>query len=233
MQTVCNAEEIVVEHKGRPQKIYYDLYIPPGIQNETLPVIVCIGGLPIIDNKYAHADPKECRSEPWENFARENKMAILGLGFLFVDEDWNDQTSYQYAEFWSGSALLKILDKLFDEFPINKKEIYLYGVSAGAQFSTRFGLVNPEITKAVATHAAGGYNLPDDFIMTKFLVTVGELDNTEIKRVDWAKYFVQGCQKKGIDVRFHIIPDIAHRQTEHQDELSRSFFREVLKGGGN
>jgi len=221
-------DEMIVEHKEKPQKVLYDLYLPAQKDKKPLGVLICIGGLPIIDNKYVHSDSQECSTPVWEEFSKKNQVAILGLGFLFDANDWDDKTSYQYAQAWSGDALIKILDRLSKQHPLNTDELYLFGISAGAQFSVRFALMAPEKTKAVAVHAAGGYDLPREFIKTKFLITVGEFDDEEISRVQWAKYFIQGAKEKGIDVQFKIIEDIAHRQTEQQNELSRKFFENVL-----
>ena len=66
-------------------------------------------------------------------FADEQRVAVLGLGFLFVEEDWETKTSYQYAQAWSGKALLEILKELSAQNPINPRELYLFGISAGAQ----------------------------------------------------------------------------------------------------
>ncbi|HLF19021.1 MAG TPA: hypothetical protein VI749_09080 [Candidatus Omnitrophota bacterium] len=220
---------VVVFHKNQEQVVYYDLYIPPSSEKEKMPVLVCTGGLPIIDGRYVHSDTKECSGKEWTDFADRNKIAILGLGFLFKEEDWKDQTSYQFPKAWSGRALNQVLNKLVKDHPIDNDQLYMFGISAGAQYSTRFGLLNPKRVKAVASHAAGGYDAPQRHVPVKFLLTVGELDNDEISRVEWAKYFMEKAGEKGIDVRLEIISGIAHRQTQGQNEMSRQFFEGVLK----
>ena len=162
--------------------------------------------------------------------ADESHLAILGLGFLFIPEDWSKKASYQYPQVWSGKALLGILKKFSKEYPIDPQELYLFGISAGAQFSVRFAQMRPDLVKAVAAHAAGGFDLPKKFIPTKFLLTVGELDNKEITRLEMATQFAEACLKVGIDLRLKIIPGIAHRQTEEQNEMSRQFFTKILNG---
>jgi len=217
--------ELVFDFAGEPQRVTYDLYLPALEKGETVPVFICVGGLP--------SYPDECSDFPWIKFANDEKIAILGLGFKFIDKDWPKKTSYQYAQVWSGRALIKILDILAQEAPIRKDELYFYGVSAGAQFGVRFALNWPQRARAVTAHAAGGYDAPQKYISTKFLITVGELDNTEYSRLEFAKHFTQFSRELGIEITLKIIPGIGHRQTEDQNEMSRNFIRKAIQVKSN
>jgi len=221
--------EVSITYRGKEQKVIYNFYVPPLEVDQPMPVLVCVGGLQTKDDQYIHSDPRECFDERWYQFAEENQIAILGLGFLFVPEDWKRDASYQHPAAWSGKALLKILKQLSQEFPIDQKEIYLFGISAGAQFSIRFAQMKPSLAKAVAAHAGGGYDWPKRHIPTKFLITVGELDNADITRVEMAQAFEHKAKEKGIDIQLKIILDIGHIQTEEQNEMSRQFFKEALR----
>ena len=223
-------ETYSVEFKGEEQSVHYDLYLPKTSDQHKLPVLVCVGGLPIIDGKYVHSDPAECSGEAWEKFADENGVAILGLGFLFDEAQWQKKGSYQFPKAWSGKALQAILGELAKSAPIDPENLYLFGISAGAQFSVRYAFYQPNAVKAVAAHAAGGYDNPRKKIKTRFLVTVGSKDNEDISRVDWAKFFVAHAQKRGIFVKPVLIFGVGHQQTELQNEMSRDFFRKVLAG---
>jgi hypothetical protein len=81
----------------------------------------------------------------------------------------------------------------------------------------------------VASHAAGGYDQPQKYIPTSFLLTVGKSDNKEISRLDMAREFMRLCKARRINIRLKVIPGIAHRQTEQQNEMSRDFIAKVLK----
>lgn len=221
--------EITINFEGRQQRVTYDLYVPPKIGEERrLPVLVCVGGIPMQGDQYIQSDTHECYDEAWFKFAYENQLAILGLGFLFIPEDWPKKASYQFPKAWSGKALFKVLNSLSKQFNINPKELYLFGISAGAQYSVRMALAYPEKVKAVAAHAAGGFDWPKVYTSTKFLLTVGELDDEEITRLQMARLFTKIGRKKGIDVQLKVISKLGHRQTEKQNEMSREFFKKVM-----
>lgn len=222
-------KQVILDHKDRQEIVTYDYYVPEHPALERMPVLICTGGLPMDEKGYLRSDTHECFGEVWKKFADENHLVIIGLGFLFIPEDWDDRTSYQYAQVWSGKALLEILARLEKEIPIDKEQLYLFGISAGAQFSVRFAQMEPGRVKAVTAHAAGGFDEPQDHIATRFLLTVGEKDNEEFKRLDMAEEFVKLCRAKDIDIRLEIIPGIGHRQTEGQNEMSRIFIHDVLK----
>jgi pimeloyl-ACP methyl ester carboxylesterase len=225
----ADPKEVVVKHNGRRQTVTYDHYAPAYKEGERLGVLICTGGLPMDGDKYLRSDTRECFGPAWTKFADDNRLLIVGLGFLFMPEDWEKKESYQYAQAWSGRALNEILERLGKAFPIDAHALYMYGVSAGAQFSVRFAQMRPESVVAVAAHAAGGFDEPKEYVPVKFLLTVGKLDNAEISRLDMAKEFVKLARKKGIDIRLKVISGLAHRQTEPQNILSRQFFQKAIK----
>ena len=225
----ASADEVTVKHKRRAQTVTYDVYAPPPKEGERMGVLICTGGLPMDGDKYLRSDTRECLGPQWKKFADDHYLLIVGLGFLFIPEDWEKKESYQYAQAWSGKALYEVLARLQKKFPINVHELYLYGVSAGAQYSVRFAQMRPESVVAVAAHAAGGFDEPKEYIPTKFLLTVGKLDNADIKRVDLAQEFVKLCRNKGIAIRLKVIGGLAHHQTEPQNALSRQFFQKAIK----
>jgi len=224
----CGEESFILNYEGQPQKVLYDFYIPPKTTQGLLDVLVCVGGLPIINDQYVYSSTQDCMDERWKEFASDHQVAILGLGFLFKPQQWAQQASYQYPQAWSGQALNQILNIAKQKFPLNIDSLYLFGISAGAQFSLRFALMNPRRVKAVAAHAFGGYELPTEFVPTKFLVTVGQEDNDPISRREFLELFFSACQREKIDIQKEIIPGLKHRQTEVQNQMSREFFSEIL-----
>ncbi len=220
--------EHTFDHKGQEQKVLYDFFHPNTDPNIALPILVCVGGLAMNDGKYVHSKPNECKTIEWKQFAAKNNLSILSLGFLFNWNDWEEKTSYQYAQAWSGKALLENIEVIKKDFKL-KDELFLYGISAGSQFSLRFGQNWPKISKGVTAHAAGGYDYPIKYIPTKFLITVGELDNKGTTRKEMAQYFTQEAKRLGIDVKLKIIPNVGHWQTKEQDIMSQNFIAEIIR----
>ncbi len=214
--------EVFVRNGGRLERVSFFFYVPERVSTARLPVLVCTDGVP--------SDGARFMEPQWKRFADELGFALLSLGFTFTAEDWEIRRSYQYPQAWSGRSLAMILRKLARTRPVNPGALYLFGVSAGAQFSTRFALLYPRRVRAVAAHAAGGYTRPARAVDFPVLLTVGELDDEEITRVSMAKAFTRSALRKGIDIKLEIIPGIAHRQTEGQDEMSRRFFASVHGG---
>ena len=221
---VQQVREFFVDFKGESQRVTYSIYVPPHEEGRLMPVLVCIGGLPMNGEDYAQSDAQECTDESWLEFADKHQMMILGLGFLFIEKDWPNNESYQYPQVWSGRALMDVLDIIEKDYPIDRQALYMFGISAGAQYSVRLAQQHPDMVKAVAAHAAGGFDPPKEHIPVRFLITVGEFDNQEITRLEFAKIFAEQCRVLGIDLTLEIIPGIAHRQTEAQNEMSRRFF---------
>ena len=214
--------EITVDNDGTREKVLYQYYMPVMETPGPLPLIIGIGGLDSTGEQFMV--PK------WTGFADNNGFAILSLGFSFRESDWQTKRSYQYPSAWSGRALIDILKILSDTTDIDTNELYIFGVSAGAQFAHRFALLYPDICVAVAAHAAGGYDSPARKIGTGFLITVGELDNKDISRLEFARLFVSQCRKYGIDARLRIIPGLGHNHIELQDEMSQAFFLKTRSG---
>ncbi|MCA9401133.1 MAG: hypothetical protein KC713_05865 [Candidatus Omnitrophica bacterium] len=221
--------KVSVDYKGKIKEVTYELFLPEGVSRKSrLPIVVCSGGVPTEEGAYVRSSTKECFGSPWREFAKKNKFAILGLGFLFDEEDWPSKESYQFPHAWSGQAVDQILKLLSRHFPVDTDHLYLYGVSGGSQFSVRYALLRPLKVKAVAAHAAGSYDPPWGYIPGHFLITVGELDNDPILRKDMAVEFAQAMDVYGIDHQLEIVEGIAHQQTESQDEMSRDYFVRIL-----
>ena len=125
--------------------------------------------------------------------------------------------------------MLKVLDKVSKTVAIDENRILLFGISAGSQFSLRFAQQYPEVTLAVAAHAAGGYDWPTEYVKPKFLITVGEDDNDDITRKEFAKEFTRLAKALKIDVQLEILPEVGHWQTAEQNQMSREYFSQALK----
>lgn len=206
-------------HNGRRvEEVSYHYYVPRVKERKKLPVVVGVGGL--------DSSGMEYMTHEWLNFARQQEVAVVSVGFKNNEDDWKKRQSYQYPQAWSGRALLKILEEIASRESIDPGQLYLTGLSAGAQFVIRFTLWRPDLCRATAGHSAGIYDLPSGFLPVKFLATMGDSDSV---RMPGVQAFVAACKAAGIDVQFKVFPNFGHGRRPEQDQMSRALFSEVLK----
>ena len=193
-------------------------YIPAkAVQNPdmAIPVIVYVPGL--------DSDGEECLPWSFYGFADENNFGILTPTFKFDNEDFENEKSYQYPAAWSGQALIRMLNKA-KRGGLNYSKLYLVGFSAGAQFSSRFSLIYPEMVEACAILASGARVKPEKKTDVKYFIGIGTMDDEF--RLKNAEIFVDAARNLGIPLEYkqymagHETPD-----EEYQDVLN--FFKRV------
>ncbi len=197
-------------------EFYY--YIPSKVlkeKNKAHPLLACI--------PYLSGRGEDFVLPIFKDFAEEEGFLIISPSFVFDEKNWESKSSYQYPSAWSGEAFLKIVEKVKNKFGLNISKFYLFGFSAGAQFSLRFALWKPELCSAVSAHAGGGTVIPDRFVDVKFFVSVGRDDK---KRIGIVETFYKKAKELGIDVVYrqysggHILPI-------YQIRDSLEFFKKV------
>jgi predicted esterase len=195
----------------------YFYYLPAAAkengEKDRLEVLVLVPGLNGRGDQFA--------SSAWRQFAEENRLLLVSPSFQWDEKYFSQGASYQYPAAWSGDALLAIVRNIEAKQGIHTAGMYLFGFSAGAQYSLRFCIWRPDLCNACAAHASGGAVLPQQWSGTKFFVTVGT-DDTE--RISLARNFVQAAQQLGIDVEFREYKT-GHALTEDQIQDSMNFFR--------
>lgn len=195
---------------------YY--YIPQKIIKEKDKEYPILGCIPFLSGR-----GEEFVLPIFKDFAEEEGFVIVSPSFVFDEKNWEVQRSYQYPSAWSGEALLGIIEKVKNLFGLNISKFYLYGFSAGAQFSLRFALWKPQLCAAVSAHAGGGTVIPEKYVDVKFFVSVGREDK---KRIEIVENFYKKAKELGIDVTYrkyfggHILP-------VYQIRDSLEFFRKV------
>jgi predicted esterase len=197
-------------------EFYY--YIPSGVienKNKPYPLLLCIPGLSGSGEDFVQPIFKE--------FANKEGFVIVAPSFIWDEKNWDSQRSYQFPSVWSGEALIRIINKLKDKQGILLSKFYLFGVSAGAQFSLRFAIWRPELCAACAAHGSGGTVTPEEKIGVKFYVSVGKEDRSRIAKSEW---FYNSAKKLGIDVIYRQYEG-GHTFSNLQIEDSLSFFKNV------
>ena len=200
--------------KGRV--IRFHAYTPAPRPEEQFPVIIFVGGL--------NSSGAEATGGVWAAFADRHRFAIVAPWFLFDPEEWSERRSYQYPSAWSGEAMDSILDRAAQHAPLDLDHLYLFGMSAGAQFVQRYALLRPERCRAVAAHAAGGYTWPTASVPTTFLITVGSKD---ADRSAQAQAFADAARRLGISVELKVIEGLGHTLSTEQIHHSWNFFVKV------
>jgi len=158
-----------------------------------------------------------------KDFAEENGYAIVAPSFQFDERNWDSQQSYQYPWVWSGDALIAIVEQVEFDNAIAFSDWYLFGFSAGAQFSLRFCVWQPALCAACAAHGSGGTVIPEEYVDVAFLVTVGSQDTSRIAK---AQAFYYAASALGIDVMYKEYP-VGHQLSDEQIGDSLDFFSEV------
>ncbi len=199
------------------ENVEYFWYIPARpLFDQDLPILVVVPGLNGSGSAYIQG--------PWRQFARENGFVIISPTFTHDDEDWQKEQSYQYAPTWAKEVMLQAIDELGEKVRLNKNNLFLFGVSAGAQYAHRFALWRPDICKAVAMHAPGTVMLPQKRIPVQFFISIGQMDST---RIDGVREFVKVAQDLGISVIYKEYPGMGHGLVEDQVQRSLAFFQSL------
>jgi poly(3-hydroxybutyrate) depolymerase len=203
-------------------KYYY--YIPKTIEEnneKSYPVLIMIPGL--------SGNGEGFVGQKFKNFADEENFIIIAPSFKWDHENWESKQSYQYPSVWSGTALLEIIDRFKGSKNISISKFYLFGFSAGAQFTLRFCLWWPDLCVACASHSGGGTVIPDYYVDVKFFITIGIGDKSRIRI---ARTFYNKALEQGIDVIYREYNG-GHYLTQTKIDESIEFFKGINHGNGD
>jgi predicted esterase/DNA-directed RNA polymerase subunit RPC12/RpoP len=199
-------------------RLGYYYYIPQAVienKDQAPPVLVMVPGQSGNGEAFVPGSAK--------SFADAENFIIIAPSFIFDEKNWATQQSYQYPSAWSGDALLRIIKEVEKNHQINTGKLYVFGFSAGAQFTLRFCLWRPNDCAAAAGHGSGGLVLPTQHSEVRYFVTVGSQDVTRIKN---AKNFYNHAQAVGLYVQYKEY-NVGHALTSAQITDSLDFFREA------
>jgi predicted esterase len=212
---------ITTSNYANPHLEYY-YYIPSNLLGNTQvphPVLVAVPGL--------GGKGQDFVTQQFKDFAQKEGFVIISPSFIEDTANWDSQTSYQYPAAWSGSAVDQILSGLISK-GISPSKLYLFGISAGAQFTSKYALLRPNSVTACAFHAAGGYvTTPNTYIPVKFFVSVGTQD--EQVRKDNAQIFYDAAKRFNIYAIYRQY-EVGHALLPAQITDSLDFFKAVKDG---
>ena len=160
---------INVKDKYNPQ-VKFIYFIPQQLRNskKDFPVIVLVPGF--------NGDAETILFPQIIEFAQKSGFGILVPSFKSNIEDFEQKKDYTYPEVWAGRALIRMLEKA-KKNGLNYSNLYMFGFSAGAQFSVRFSYMYPEKVLACATIANGERFYPlYNNQSVKYFIAIGKRD---------------------------------------------------------
>lgn len=163
------------------------------------------------------------RDATWQQFAKDNDLALAGLSFASPSEDLFAERGYTYPEQGSGKLILDaIKTKYGKELPL-----ILYGFSSGALFTELF--VNWKPTKVITwcAHATGRYE-PNPKPWPAGIVSCGEGDSQRFGAA--LTHFKKGRATKS-PILWIGLKNTGHEWPERLHVFVRNYFTEVLKDG--
>lgn len=161
------------------------------------------------------------RQNAWLEFARENKLGLIGLSFASPETAIHDGTGYYYASKGSGEKLLEGIKKIYHK----DLPILLYGFSGGAHFTSRFEEWMPQRIIAWCTYSAEWWDNP---VKSNFnppgIVACGDQDERYGASLI---YFKQG-RAAGKPWLWISLGNVGHAGSSRLDEFVRNYFATVL-----
>lgn len=165
------------------------------------------------------------RQREWQEFAREQKLALVGVSFASPDAILHENRGYYYAAQGSGELLLEGIRKAFRrDLPI-----VLFGFSAGAHFSSRFVEWKPERVITWCAYSAGWWDEPTEAKVTPpGIVACGEEDGRLGASL---VHFKQG-RALGRPWLWVELPKTGHSCPPAMTQFARDYFGAILRGKG-
>jgi len=164
------------------------------------------------------------RENAWREFARQNKLGLVGLSFAAPEPAIHDGTGYYYASKGSGDKLLEGIEKIYHR----KLPILLYGFSGGAHFTSRFEEWMPQRVIAWCADSAAWWDIPvRSESEPPGIVACGDKDERYGASLT---YFKQG-RAAGKPWLWVSLANLDHATSPKLEEFVRSYFATVLNAG--
>lgn len=119
---------------------------------------------------------------------------------------------------WSNEPLLKLLDHIEAKYPVDRRRVYLTGLSLGGYGTWSLGLAHPERFTAIAPICGGGQLIdallvrrerPEDFKTLGVWAFHGGKD--DVVPLDESERMVEGLKKLGCqEVKLTVYPEAKH-----------------------
>lgn len=169
------------------------------------------------------------------NWKGTKTIAKYGFGDLadeynlfLISPSYKDD-EYWYPEKWSGKALLQAIDKISQEYSIDKHKLYYYGYSAGGQCANLFYFWKPALVDAWGAHACGVWAKPfmlnnNKITFAPFIVTCGKKD---AGRYHLSLRFIQEARRNGLKAIWQAFSS-GHELNKQELDLAKAFFESIF-----
>jgi hypothetical protein len=195
-----------------------DLKYVKTVQNPRAVLVLCPG---------SNGDgERQIQDAAWQDFAKEQKLGLVGLSFASPMEAIHDGSGYYYVANGSGEKLLAGLKSIFGK----DLPILLYGISGGAHFTSRFEQWKPSRVLAWCAYSAGWWDKPTaGKISPPGIVACGDEDGRYGASMI---YFKQG-RAAGKPWLWVSLPKTGHTGSADLDDFVRNYFSTILSPGKN
>jgi poly(3-hydroxybutyrate) depolymerase len=145
-------------------------------------------------------------------------------GFFYLAPTFPDW-GYTHLTGDEDRVLWAMIVETQKQYAIDRDQVFVTGMSGGAQFAHRFAFRYPSHICGVSAMSAGSYDPPPRRARrVPFVVSVGQEDT---ERIPVAEQFARRLREAGYRVRFEIIPGIGHQMSAQAVELTMDLFRDV------
>ncbi|OYV06187.1 MAG: hypothetical protein CFE26_07670 [Verrucomicrobiales bacterium VVV1] len=148
---------------------------------------------------------------------------VIVLGPSFVN-------GYQSGDGTNAEKLKALITKIGGKWKLHPK-ILLHGFSAGAQFTHRFAIQNPDVVGVASAHSAGSWSPPTGPLPTVFFaVSCGETDTQkadprmELNRLEGLRAFAKALGEQKVPHEVKTWPGVGHSQCPQVIEMAKRAF---------
>lgn len=148
---------------------------------------------------------------------------VLVLGPSFAN-------GYQSGDGANADKLKDLIQRIGGKWKLHPK-ILLHGFSAGAQFTHRFAIRNPNLVGVASAHSAGSWSPPTDQTRPVFFaVSCGENDTQkadprmDLNRLEGLRAFAKALDEAKVPHEVKTWPGIGHNQCPQVIEMAKRAF---------
>ena len=190
------AQQVVrTQQPGKHEPVRYLLYVPKTAANESLPLVLFLHG-----GGEGGGDIEKVKKHGLP------KLIEAGKEFPFIVVSPQNPSK---TEFWDDQQLIRLLDELETELPVDPSRIYLTGLSRGGFGAWRLAIQNPHRFAALVPICGGG---PAPYAKRLKHLPVWSFHGAkdQVIPIQESRRMVDALRAAGGNVKFTIYPEAKH-----------------------